>query len=50
MAFDKTQNQYSPAAPIADLPTAGASTVAALEAKINALIAALRAAGVVAEN
>ena len=47
MAYDATKNAYATNAPIADLGTAGTSTVAQLEAKINALLAALRVAGVV---
>lgn len=34
---------------VANLPTAGTSTVAQLEAKINELLAALRATGIVGQ-
>lgn len=35
---------------IADLPTAGGSTTAAIETKINAILAALRNAGIVDQS
>ena len=45
MAFDYTTGRYHPTADIADLPAA--ATTADAVAKINAILAALRAAGII---
>jgi len=47
MAFDPDKNQFFPASAIEDLPADGSSTVTELEEKVNEVIAALRAAGVI---
>lgn len=48
MPIDSTDNQYTPNAAIADL--AAAATLADTIAKVNAILAALREANVIAEG
>jgi len=49
MPWDPADNTAARAAAIADLATAGTSTVAVLEAKINAILAALREAEIIVQ-
>ncbi len=49
MPWDPADNTAARAAAVPDLPTAGTSTVAAIEAKINAILVALREAEIIVQ-